>query len=131
MSRLIAYAKATYGMFIILQYIKGCVGWKRPFVYQFFTFIHYLMILFCEQYPQYQRYHASFCVFTYCSFVSNESSLYMDQYTESTALIIGYIASSNLSSAFLIHEWLYFSIGNIISTLLIVYYYVANFGLHF
>ena len=70
-SRIIVYAKLTYGMFIISQFFKGCVGWKRPFVYQLFAIVHWLMIMICERYPKFQRYHASICVFTYCSFVSN------------------------------------------------------------
>lgn len=36
-----------------------------------------------------------------------------------------------LASAFLIYDWLYFSIGSMLSMYLVMYYFVMNFGLHF
>ena len=50
-SRIIVYAKLTYGLFIIWQYFKGRVGWKRPFSFQLFVLVHLAMVNICERFP--------------------------------------------------------------------------------
>ena len=43
--------------------------------------------------------------------------------------MIGCCSAFYLASAFLTYKWLYFMVGNVISTLLIIYYYVGEFSL--
>ena len=65
----------------------------------------------------------------FCSFTINNQSAYPDVPTESMALMIGCCSAFYLASAFLTYKWLYFMVGNVISTLLIIYYYVGEFSL--
>lgn len=67
-------------------------------------------------------------VFTFCTFVTNEPSLYNNSGTESMALMIGYQSLLYLAAAFLPYQWIYFLIGNTISNALVLQYYVVNFG---
>lgn len=128
-SSVIAYAKTIYGFFVMWQYVQGKIGGKRPLVYQTSNIIHYLSIHFFKMYPQYQKYHSSFTVFMFCSFVSNEASVYGDKTTESMALMVGYNSAVYLASAFLTYQWYYFTVGNVISTMIVIYYYCVNFNL--
>ena len=116
----IAHSKVVYGMFILWQFLQGSISFKRPLVYHFSTAIHYGMVKIFEMYPQLQKFHASMAVFTFCTFVTNEPSLYNNSGTESMALMIGYQSLLYLAAAFLPYQWIYFLIGNTISNILVL-----------
>lgn len=67
----------------------------------------------------------------FCSFTINDHSAYPNLSSESMALMIGCSSAFYLASAFLTYKWLYFLIGNLVSTLLILFYFVEELGLSY
>ena len=128
-SRHVLFAKLIYGCFVCLQHFKGTLGLQRNLIYQLALLAHYVAIWMQEQRPAHYKYHSSLSIAFFCMFMINGKSAYPDVATESMALMIGCQSAFYLAAAFLTYKWLYFAFGNAILTLLIILYYVQEFGL--
>ena len=128
-SKHILFAKLIYGCFVNYQYFKGQLGLQRNLIYQLALLAHYITIRMHEGNPSHYKFHSSLSMLFFVSFTINDQSAFPDVPTESMALMIGCCSAFYLASAFLTYKWLYFMVGNFVSTLLIIYFYVNQFGL--
>ena len=129
MSKHILFAKLIYGCFVNFQFFKGTIGFQRNIIYQLALLAHYITIKMQETNPYYFKFHASLSMLLFCSFTINDQTAFPDGPTESMALMIGCCSAFYLASAFLTYQWIYFMVGNVTSTILIIFYFVNEFGL--
>jgi hypothetical protein len=122
MSHYIVIAKFVYSSFIVVQIITEGISIVRPAMYIFTSLIHYNWISLVKVLPNLQKYHACISNITYVSFTLNDPSLYKSP-SDHVALLIGFIANSYLSGTFLSCNWVYTTISQLFSTILVLYFF--------
>ena len=110
-----------------MQTLTNGLNWNRAIMYSIATLVHFLSVSFFEKFENYQQYHSGVAVLTFASFTMNDPKIY-PLCSEHTALIIGFIAISYLSTTFLTASWIHCTVGQFIGTLWVLYFYVYGLG---